>query len=59
MENMVGFTICKSSLNRIYKNLYRNILPNVRGISFPQEGVAKIEIKAKEVIAKSLKLITI
>lgn len=47
MENMVGFTICKSSLNRIYKNLYRNILPNVRGISFPQEGVAKIEIKAK------------
>lgn len=56
---MVEFMICKSSLNRIYKNLYRNILPNVRGISFSQEGVAKIEIKAKEVIAKSLKLITI
>lgn len=58
-ENTVAFRIYESSLNRIYKNLWRNILPNVRGILFSQEGAAKIEIKDKEVIlSKSLKLIT-
>lgn len=47
---MVAFRVYESSLNRIYKNLYRNIFQNVRGTLFSQEGVAKIEIKGKEVV---------